>query len=329
MIEVSTSLPSGRNAVFHTAQIALAFGISVIPVRADGSKQPALASWSEFQKRRASTLEVEHWFRCREVGIAFITGAVSSNLEAIDFDDFSTYQAWQNHVRQDPVLSPIARNVSWGYLEATPSGGRHLLYRCEEDIEGNQKLACCLDSHGRRKTLIETRGERGLIIVAPSGRKVHHSGQPYVLQLGRISLIRTITADQRRLLLDSARQFDEIPDKAERPLYQTKMPSVLSINQERPGDRFNRVASWEEVLCPHGWQFVRTVGEECYWRRPGKRGPGISATTNYQGTGLLYVFSTSTDFESEQTYSKFAAYTLLNHGGNYTAAARALAKYGY
>jgi len=94
-------------------------------------------------------------------------------------------------------------------------------------------------------------------------------------------------------------------------------------------DRFNRAASWEEVLCPHGWQFVRTQGCESYWRRPGKRGPGISATTNYQGTGFLYVFSTSTEFEPEQPYSLFAAYTLLNHGGDYKDAARSLAEKGY
>jgi hypothetical protein len=74
---------------------------------------------------------------------------------------------------------------------------------------------------------------------------------------------------------------------------------------------------------------VRVVDEETYWRRPGKRGPGHSATTNYRGLDYLYVFSVATVFEPEKAYSKFAAYTILEHGGDFSAAARTLAAQGY
>jgi len=97
----------------------------------------------------------------------------------------------------------------------------------------------------------------------------------------------------------------------------------------RPGDLFNQRASWEEVLVPNGWELLRMVGEEGYWRRPGKGGPGISATTNYQGSDLLYVFSTSTVFEPERGYSKFSASTLLNFGEDFAAAAADLVHRGY
>jgi putative DNA primase/helicase len=83
------------------------------------------------------------------------------------------------------------------------------------------------------------------------------------------------------------------------------------------------------VLEPSGWELVRTVGSEGQWRRPGKEGPGISATTNYEETDLLYVFSTSTPFEPERGYTKFAAYAVLNFGGDFRAAARELAQRGY
>ncbi|WP_227469342.1 hypothetical protein, partial [Actinomyces sp. HMSC065F12] len=43
----------------------------------------------------------------------------------------------------------------------------------------------------------------------------------------------------------------------------------------------------------------------------------------------LYVFTTSTSFQPETPYTKFAAYALLNHGGDYQAAARQLAHDGY
>src|SRR5262249_31663205 len=137
----STSSTSARSTIWKTALLALASGISVIPIRSDGSKQPALGSWREYQERCASEREIERWFRMKKVGIAFVTGAVSGHLEALDFDDFATFEAWLNLVQQDPVLADLYHSLSWGYLESTPAGGRHLLYRCDAPIEGNQKLA--------------------------------------------------------------------------------------------------------------------------------------------------------------------------------------------
>ena len=67
---------------------------------------------------------------------------------------------------------------------------------------------------------------------------------------------------------------------------------------------------------PQGWMRVFERGEICYWRRPGKAF-GISATTNVHGSDLLWCFSSSTAFEPETSYSKFGAYALLEHGGDF------------
>ncbi|HEU5375886.1 MAG TPA: bifunctional DNA primase/polymerase [Ktedonobacteraceae bacterium] len=328
-----TILPSPRrftptSYIHHTVLQADAAGISVVPIRTDGTKQPALERWRTYQKRRPHAIELERWFSGAEPGIAFITGAVSGNLEALDFDCYDTFEAWLRLVERDSILSALYEHLSWGYMEATPAGGKHLLYRCDV-IEGNQKLAS--RPHGdRRKTLIETRGEGGLIIVAPSRGKVHESGKPYILLRGGVSSIRAITTHQRELLFAAARTFDKMP-----PIDLSSIPPRQPLRLEsgvdspRPGDLFNQQASWEEVLIPHGWQLVRTSGREGYWRRPGKRGLGISATTNHNGHNLLYVFSSSTVFEVEKGYTKFSAYALLNHNGNFTAAASELAELGY
>jgi hypothetical protein len=102
---------------------------------------------------------------------------------------------------------------------------------------------------------------------------------------------------------------------------------------DRPGDDFNRRASWAEVLEPAGWKLLFERGGIGYWRRPGKDEPSHSATTGFCRAGdvsLLYVFSSAAaPFEMEKTYSPFGAYTLLNHAGDYRAAARALAGKGY
>ena len=327
---IVSSVPRGslsRSSVHHTALEACAAGMSVVPIRTDGTKQPRLSTWRVYQRRQANEVEVNHWFGNTDAGIAFVTGAVSRNLEALDFDCHDTFEAWLRRIQQDPGLAALYDHLSWGYLEATPAGGRHLLYRCDR-VEGNQRLATRPDGE-KRQTLIETRGEGGLIIVAPSHGTVHPSGKPYLLLRGGVSSIRTITAHQRALLFSVARAFDELPPANPCVLPSRKVAGPLTGGDDlRPGDLFNRAASWEEILIPHGWELVRWVADKGEWRRPGKQGPGISATTNWEGSDLLYVFSTSTVFEPERGYSKFSAYALLSFGGDFHAAAHHLATSG-
>jgi len=54
-----------------------------------------------------------------------------------------------------------------------------------------------------------------------------------------------------------------------------------------------------------------------FWCRPGKKS-GTSATTNFGGSDLLYVFSSNAEpFEQQTAYSKFHAYALLYHDGDF------------
>ena len=65
-----------------------------------------------------------------------------------------------------------------------------------------------------------------------------------------------------------------------------------------------------------------------YMRRPGKEG-GVSASL-FPDTGVFYNFtSNGFPFESDKAYSPFGVYTLLEHGGDFAAAAKALADEGY
>jgi hypothetical protein len=98
----------------------------------------------------------------------------------------------------------------------------------------------------------------------------------------------------------------------------------------RPGDDFNACADWVPLLERHGWTLLRRQGDVSYWRRPGKRDPGCSASVNYGGRDLLYVFSLAAPpVEAERAYRKFTAYTLLEYGGDFDAAAKALRRQGY
>lgn len=309
--------------LYRTALSAYQAGINVIPVCVDGSKRPGLDKWKTYQQRRVTESELYQWFRQSERGLAVITGEISGNLEALDIDSQETYRAWLERIREHRFLHSVYERIATGYLEATPDGGRHLLYRCET-IGRNRALARKQRTEAQGyQALIETRGNGGMLIIAPSGGGVHPSGRPYRLLHGGIAQIATITAEEREQLLALACMFDETPVRMheERAEYTHRRDA----NSTRPGDLFNRSARWEDILRPHGWRLVRTVSSAGQWRRPGKRGPGISATTNYGGNDLLYVFSTATLFEPERGYSKFAAYTLLEHNGDFTAAAQALA----
>lgn len=93
----------------------------------------------------------------------------------------------------------------------------------------------------------------------------------------------------------------------------------------RPGDDFNRRADLAALLIHHGWTLVRD-GDNQHWSRPGKNG-GTSATLK---DGIFYVFSSNAaPFEANCAYRPFAVLALLEHGGDFAAAARTLRQHGF
>jgi hypothetical protein len=299
-------------------------GISVIPVKTDGSKAPAVKTWAQYQKAPPSNAEAYTMFKhSNNVGIAIICGAVSGGLEIIDIDDPDAIQPWILAVEklgEGELMATLP-------LVSTPTGGLHAYYRCNQ-IDGNQKLAMKLSEDGKPKVKMETRGEGGYVLTPYCPPACHPLNKDYELTQGDLLDIPVITPEQREVLITAAQSLNEI----------TKAPrisaSTLSQNEVtgagKPGDDFNRKARWEDILEPNGWERAYENGDKAYWRKPGKKGRGISATSNYGDTDLLYVFSTSADpFEPDQAYTKFAAYALLDHGGDFSAAAGELAKQGF
>lgn len=97
-----------------------------------------------------------------------------------------------------------------------------------------------------------------------------------------------------------------------------------------PGDDFAAKTSWEQILVPAGWRYDKSWGGREYWTRPGKD-RGVSASTGGDAD-VLFVFSSSTEFEPWVSYSKFGAYATMErhgHGGDFQAAARQLRKDGF
>ena len=305
----------------------LAQGISVVPTANDGSKRPAFA-WQGFQEHLPIADELLMWFKDGVDGIGVITGKVSGNLEMLELEGRAVAQKMHLEIAEianNSGLGDLWDSLNAGYVELTPSGGLHWLYRVSDGtLPGNTKLARKPGENGGVDVWAETRSEGGFTITAPSGGATHPSGGSWTLIGGSIETIPTITMQQRSALHNIFAMFDEMP-KAESIQQEvaTKHDGILT-----PGDDYNARNTWEELLVPLGWAVVYRKNEATVWRRPGKA-EGISATTNFNGNDKFFVFTTSTQFESETSYSKFAFYATLKHGGDFKAAANDLRNQGY
>lgn len=316
-------------------------GCSVIPVRTDGTKTPAV-SWKAYQDEPASEAVVTDWFTSgRYDGIGIICGAVSGHLEMFEVEGRAvtdTLPAFRDAMR-DNGHGELWDRLNKGFLEQSPSGGLHWLYRVDGETRRNLKLArrpatadeLKQDPADKVKVLLETRGEGGYVVVAPSAGRTHSSGKAWAFLVGSPATIPTISIDERDALHAIASMFDTMP-VAEPVLPRSAfMPGDIPAGGIRPGDDYNQRATWDDLLTPLGWVKAKHFGGNCYgWTRPGKHlRDGISATTGRNDGDNLFVFSSSTEFDTERAYSKFSAYTLLEHNGDYSAAAKTLRGEGY
>ena len=339
--------------VYAAARRWQALGVCTVPVKDDGSKAP-FGEWKQYQKRLPTDEELLAWHQAGTSGLGIVTGRTDRD----DGCGIEMFEPEGRAVREgiwDEFLGRIAEagltecwdRIAAGYHEKTPGGGTHYYWLCA-DYSGNIKLATRLateeelaenpdDTH---KTLLETRGRGGYSVAAPTPGSFHETGRPWTSEVLPETII-VITPGEREGILGCARACSKVPkgaihDRAERAEHETvKVPARKAARVpllRRPGDVFNeRGPDWAELLEPHGWRFAREESDGTrHWTRPGKAG-GTSATTgNPQHEGdKFHVFTSSTEFEPDTPYSRFAVYALLEHGGDWGAAAAQLVRDGY
>lgn len=310
-------------AVYEEARRLLGAGVSVIPIRTDGSKAPEV-SWAPYQERLANQGEVSQWWNNgHRPGIGIIGGAISGNLEILDFDQADLFEPWAELVETEaPGL--LKRLV----MVQTPGPGRHAYYRCSDTIDRNRKLARVPKENGGWEVLIETRGEGGYVLAPGSPPSCHPSGQPYEIVQGDLAALPILTTEERTVLLEAAQALNRYaePEVAAEP---TRSPLTRSAGALSPGDDYNTRGDWPALLMRHGWTLDHTRGEVEHWRRPGKT-VGTSATLHAVAPGVLYVFSSNAaPFPADKAFDLFRAYTWLEHGGDFKKAALALKREGY
>lgn len=325
------------NGTLKAAQLCVKHGISCLAIESVGKRPKSellplytdeqgkqTRGWKPFQERLPNPDELLTMFS-NGAGFAVITGRVSLNLELIDFDvPGKKGGATGVCPHYQPFCDLVTEHGEGDLLKRlgmalTPSGGVHLVYRCEEPIEeGNQPLAHIMHG-GKKVTTIETRGEGGYFATFPT--------EGYKAVRGLFSKIPVINLKEREFLINCAKSLEECYDEPEE-VWQTAQPR--RGNNKRPGDRFNDEGDLTPYLQKHGWQqFGKTTQGRSTWVRPGKqRKDGPSAT--YDPSRGLYVFSSNASpFDSGRGYSKFQAFTMLEHHGDFHESAQWLVKNGY
>lgn len=244
-------------------------------------------------------------------------------------------------------LGDLLKRLRAGMLAVSPSDGRHFIYRVSGPVDGNTKLAqrdatpaeLAVNPADRYKTLIETRGEGGFVMLAPSHGTAHPNGGAWQIREGGYRTIATITPDERAGLFEVARSFHTAspapvapPRPSGRPLNVTAHQGVVMSWFDAVVDHLRDTIGMRAVLEHYGWQFIFTDrhGRDML-KRPGKDTDGVSGSIN--ANGRLLVFSTATGFTAYSgpgtptpTYDVLDVIAYYDHGNDREAAARAIAE---
>lgn len=319
-------------------------GFCVLPTK-HHDKAPAVNTWRQYVKTKGSVSVpaapspqiVDRWFAGEQSGLGLILGATSGNAEMFEFEgraiaeglfvDFGAFAETNG-------AGEVWERLKKGYVEKTPSGGLHFVFRVTGGPAlGNTRLAARpssvieLADHPDQpiQVLIETRGEGGFVVIAPSTMP----GRAWV-QTGHGEIV-TLTVEERDHLYAVARMFDAVPEYVRKEVVAREKQE----GQVSPLDDFRARTDWADILEPQGWTHVglKSDGRDA-WLRPGKdfsEGWGLSATTgNTDGkSDSLYIFSTSSDLPALTGLSKEFVWAHYNAGGDISEAARNLREQGY
>lgn len=283
------------------------------------SKRPSLNSWTEFQHTMPAV--GQHQFNG---ALGVITGKISGNMFVIDLDvKYDLTGTLVERLQKEIGDELYERIFQAAYIQKTVNNGLHIFLRCEQ-IEGNQKLARRYATEEERrdnpdekvKVLLETRGEGGFIVVAPT--------PGYTAMSGSLQEVGFISVEDKERLFECCRSFNEVFQEVNLP---TSKRFTSTLTGVPPWEDYNQRADVPSYLQSQGWTFFKKVGKNLHFTRPGKR--GSTSGTYHEDLNLFRCFTTSSPLESDKSYSPAALFTFLECGGNFEEAARRLRSMGY
>lgn len=285
------------------------YGLRVVPIK-PGTKRPPLDEWQNQATTNIETIRL--WWKNNPLyGVGVATGQYGSRwLFCLDVD-MGTDPKTGRTKEGDDSLADL--ETEHGELPTTVegqsgSGGRHLWFWSPVEVTNDQA--------GKLGVDLDIRGVGGQIVCAPTMHP--DTGRAYAWLVDQ-GFGETKVANAPPWLLNLLTSTANQEPRKDIPHYD---------GPPRPGDRLPY--SWPQLLQPDGATFIggrtdrRTSSAYELWARPGA--DHTSATLYYGGTDLLKVFSPNwPGLTQGETYTRFGYYTATRHGGDYRAAARALA----
>jgi hypothetical protein len=294
-----------------------AMGWRVAPVQ-PGSKVPSVREW-----QKVATTDVEQirrWWHddptmagLEEHGVCIVTGP-ESGLWVLDVDVAGGKPGLE-------TLKALVAEHGDGKLPETlvartPSGGYHYFFAWPEGREIRNSAS------NRLGPGLDVRGEGGQVNAAPTTRgdacyRWADGREPFGsadLQPAPAWLVDLVADDELEAV-------ERMPAPSRQALDEMLAPAPAWVGE------FNARHTWAELLAGDGWIEAQTDRDGVtHWVRPGKdRREGTSATTNYAGTDLLYVYSTSIPWlPSDRAYDRYGFMVHRHYGGSFQAAADAL-----
>jgi len=280
--------------------------------------------WDVYQAGQTED-DVKELFSKPCYGIQILTNV--DGLEVIDIDTKYSLEPGMEAEYMKFVEEQGGFNITDLTIVETPSKGLHIYYRCDQPGESTalakrppteEELA--KNPNEKAKPIFETKGIGGLI-----------TGQPtpgYRVIFGKMSSIPKITMAERAILINAAKSFNQFvkPEEIAAP---PREKAKFEIKGEgKPSwEDYNEKTDAVWLLEKHGWKALHERGDKTYFRRPGKR-DGMSGNFNRK-LNLFRCFSTSSEFDSDKSYTPFGIYALLEHRGNWSEAAKELCRQGY
>lgn len=327
--------------MIESAKSLISLGYSVIPV--DSLKRPMVSFKRSGYTQNLPGSELDVLYS-KSHGIAVIAGRVSGNLLCVDVDlkyDISGDLMTRLRERLVESIPDFFKRV---VLQRTQSGGYHLIFRCSADVTvmGNRKLAMRNSTEAEleqdrknnsrlkrsERVLIETRGEGGYFLVAPT------SG--YELIKNSFDTIGTFNQEELDIVFATCRSFSEaFYDETMVDIPKVEKVRQKSANEISPWDDYNNKHSGLDILLGYGWLSTGYIDSNTVkLLRPGKSNTREHSAYFHCDTNRLVVFSTSTPFDTEvsgrvPSYTPFAIYSVYEHNGDHRKAIQQLKEEGY
>lgn len=320
-------------------------GLRVIPIIPDGSKGSKI-KWRSIKSDESISQEKfdkELFPEGSDDGIGLLLGEYAGNMFVVDIeyaDFFERFldifnQVFPGLIERVPIVITPGKTTVKGTGERI--NGVHLYFRSKSKVIKNEKYASLTEEEAikrtgdrGRKTAIEIKGEGGYCIVPGGNPKAHESQIAYERHEGVEIWDAPVLEDEEcDAIIDIIRSLDEqsivLSEKTCREKQQTKI--ISAGLDDRPGSWFEQYdgVSIDDLLSDYFTYIYTNAQGVRYYRRKGKS-KGVSATFNFGGSGVFYVFTSSAaPFEMNTSYTKFGVYaTVSGFGSDFSKAAKHL-----